>query len=145
MRYIGFQNLLYRKFISPREHDAKKVAAAIGESLSTLYNYVEGISYCPVDLVARLYKATGDKDFLNFVLDDTDQKLAPREPSKDKKTLEGELLDVAAANGNLMQAAHKALKDGGMSKSEGRDLLRKIGHERKELDDLHVLLLERTK
>lgn len=136
IKYLGFQNLLYRKFISPGEHDAKKVAHVINESLSNLYNYIEGFCYCPPDLISRIYNATKDPDFLNFFLNDTNMMLAPRKSAEPKKTVLEETLDVAAASGRVVVAVEEALIDGTLNELDRRRIAKAIDADQKELEEL---------
>lgn len=134
--HIGFQNLLYRKFVSPGEHDAKKVASAINLNLSTFYNYIEGVTNCPVDIVANIYNATLDTEFLTFILDNTNQRLCPRSASEGEKTILEEALDVAAAIGALVATTHRGLADDDLDAGDKRDIARAIEKGHKELEDL---------
>lgn len=136
IRYLGFQNLLYRKFISPGEHDAKKIAHAINESLSSFYKYCEGNWYCPPDLISRIYNATKDPDFLNFILNDTDLMLAPRKNVAPDKSVLEETLDVASAAGSVVAKIDNALKDGRINDIEIRQIIHAIDKGEKELEDL---------
>lgn len=136
IKYQAFQSLLYRKFVSPGEHDAKKVAHALNESLSNFYNYIEGFCYCPPDLIARIYNATKDTDFLNFILDDTDLMLAPRKSADPEKSLLEETLDVAAALGDVVKKTQAALKDRRLNASERTKIIHAINASEKELEDL---------
>ncbi|MCL4873822.1 hypothetical protein KJ039_07065 [bacterium] len=140
IRHIGFQNLLYRKFISPGEHDAKKVAGAIGESLSTFYNYCEGAHYCPPDLVGRIYNATGDLDFLNFILADTDHLPAPRQGAKEHRGLIGETLDVAASVGRFIADVQAMTADNHLSEMEKGYLCRRIEQVQAQLEEARLAL-----
>lgn len=135
IKYIGFQNLLYRKFISPGEHDAKKVAHAINESLSNFYNYIEGFCYCPPDIISRIYNATKDPDFLNFILNDTDQMLTDRQAAKTDKSILEEALDIAVASGAVVSKIQKALDDRYINPAEKMRIIRAINAAEKELED----------
>jgi len=141
IKHLGFQNLLYSKFVSPGEHDAKAVAQALGESLSSFYNYVEGVTYCPVDLVARLYKVTGDMDFLNFIISGTDMMLAPRQKATIDKGILEEALDVASASGKVVARVHSALEDGVIGAAERRRIMREIDAAQKELEDARLAVM----
>lgn len=136
VRYLGFQNLLYRKFISPGEHDAKKIAHAINESLSSFYKYCEGNWYCPPDLISRIYNATKDPDFLNFILNDTDLMLAPRKTAAPEKSLVEETLDVAVSLGDVVKKTQTAIEDGRLNDLERRKIIHAIDAGEKELEDL---------
>ncbi|MEK6530999.1 MAG: phage regulatory CII family protein [Deltaproteobacteria bacterium] len=140
IKHLGYQNLLYRKFVSPGEHDAKRAAQAIGESLSSLYNYIEGISYCPPDIISRLYNATKDTEFLSFIVDDTDQALTERRQRPPGKSVLEEALDVAAAIGGLVHATKGALDDGRISEADRTKILRAIEKGHNELEDLKSVI-----
>jgi len=70
-KHDGFRSLLYYKFIHSKTHKVDETALKMGISVSTFYNYIEGINNFPVDLVPPLYNATQDIDFLNFTLNNT--------------------------------------------------------------------------
>mgnify|MGYP001569358787 CR=1 FL=1 len=136
INYIGFQNLLYQKFISPGQHDAKKTAHALNVSMTTFYNYCEGNAYFPPDLLGRLYTVTGDPDFLNFILNDTDMLLAPRKIGAPEKSLIEETLDVASATGKVVSKIEESLKDGRLNDIKRRKIVHAIDASEKELEDL---------
>lgn len=136
LNHIGFQNLLYQKFISPGEHDAQKTARSMNVSMTTFYNYCEGNAYFPPDLIALLYTTTRDPDFLNFILNETDQMLAPRKVGKPGRSLVEETLDVAAALGDVVKRTQAALKDGRLNVSEKNKIIHAIDASEKELEDL---------
>lgn len=139
--YREFQSVLYWKFIHKREHDARKVAQEIGVSTSALYKWIEGECTFPPDLIARLYSATGDLDFLNFVLADTDLMLTPRPGAKhSSRTLEGEALDVSVAVGEMHARVVEAEKDGVLSELEKRRIERGVNKAQQELEDVRAML-----
>ena len=138
INHIGFQNLLYQKFISPGQHDAKKIAHAMNVSMTTFYNYCEGNAYFPPDLLSRLYTVTGDPDFLNFILNDTDQQLAPRQIQSPKKSIVEETLDVAAALGDVVKKTQNALEDKSINDLEKRKICQAIDKSEKELEELRL-------
>ena len=141
LKYIRFQNLLYNKFVSPGEHDAKKVCSQMNISLSTFYNYIEGISHFPPDLIAPVYNSTHDIDFLNFILNDTDKKIIDKAPAaKQVKTPTDETLDIAAATGTLVAEVKRSLKDGYLSANDKRALEKQINITEKEMEDLRKIL-----
>lgn len=140
IKYQAFQSLLYRKFISPGEHDAKKVAHALNESLSNFYNYIEGFCYCPPDIISRIYNATKDPDFLNFTLNDTDQMLTDRQSAKADKSVLEETLDVAASSGRVILKVQEALKDGRINEIERKNIIKAIDAAEKELEDARKVI-----
>lgn len=142
--YLGFQNLLYRKFVSPGEHDAKAVAFAMGISLSTFYNYIEGVSTTPPDLIPLLYNATKDSEFLSFVTDPTDKRLSDKNPVLNSRSVIDEAFDVTAANGRLVDSVRKALNDARISRAELRTLFNVLGLVRQEVDELEASIKARV-
>ena len=136
MKHQGFQSLLYLKFINEKLYRVEDVARKIGTSSSTLYNYIEGISTFPPDLIAPLYNATGDIDFLIFITKDTDKRLTHREATAGEKHVIEETLDVAASAGDLVKKVQLALKDGHISVSEAKRILRTVDKAHKELEEL---------
>lgn len=142
--YLGFQSLLYRKFVSPGEHDAKAVAFAMGISLSTFYNYIEGVSTCPPDLIPLLYNATKDPEFLSFVTDPTDKRLSDKNPVLNSRSVIDEAFDVTAATGRLVDSVRKALNDARINRTELRTLFNVLGLVRQEVDELEASIKARV-
>jgi len=144
LKHVEFQFLLYSKFISPLgdepKHDADHAAREIGISRSTLYNYIEGECYCPPDLISRIYNATGDVDFLNFIVNPTDKRLVDKESVRAEKGLVEEVLDVAGTAGGLVNMVREALADGRLSALEQHQILRGIEGVHKELEDLKACI-----
>lgn len=144
--YLGFQSLLYRKFVSPGEHDAKAVAFAMGLSLSTFYNYIEGVSTCPPDLIPLIYNATKDPEFITHITDQTtDKRLADRDPALNSRGIVEEAFDVSAANGRLVDAVRKALNDTRISMAEWRTLINVLELVRQEVDELEASIRARVR
>ncbi len=143
--HIGYEHLLYDKFIATDQHCIKEVARKTNIPPSTLYKYCAGNIRPPVDIVASLYNATKDEDFLNYIIDDTDKKLADRYPGKGEKTILEETLDVSVACGRLIEVIQKALKDKDIDRNEKRLIIKSINKAEKELEDLRGKIKEDTK
>ena len=143
IQHTGFQSLLYEKFVIDKVHDGKKVAPAMGIAPSTLYGYIEGKQYMPPDLIARLYKATGDVDFLNFIIDKTDQSLRPRETHAGKEDLKDDTLDVASAAGAAVAEIQKALADDNVSEVEKQRITKRLNVLMKEIEDVRAHVKEK--
>ena len=133
--HTKYQFFLYEKFIGG-QHNIIDTSRKILVPASTLYNYAEGVSTCPVDLVAPFYNSTNDPDFLNFIINDTDLMLVPKKEGKGEKTVLEETLDVSVACGNLTRTVQKALKDKEITRNEGRLIVKAINEAEKELEDL---------
>ncbi len=133
--HTKYQFFLYDKFIGG-QHNIIDTSRKTLIPPSTLYNYVEGVSTCPVDLVAPFYNATKDPDFVNFIINDTDLMLAPKQEGKGDKTILEETLDVSVACGNLTRTVQKALKDKTITRNEERLIIKAINEAEKELEDL---------
>ena len=121
-RYNRFQFFLYQIFLQEKRHDAQDVARKLGLPASTLYHWIEGENAFPVDMLAPLYNATHDIDFLNFILNDTDQMMIARKPAEVKGGMLEETLDVAAATGKLVAEIQKDLADKRLSVNEKKAL-----------------------
>lgn len=134
LKHTAFQFFLYEKFNG--QHDITNIVRKMLQNRSTFYNYIEGETYCPVDLVAPLYNATKDRDFLDFIINDTDLKLVPRQEGKGDKTVLEEVLDVGVACGHLTETIQKALKDKVIDRNEKRSIIKTINKAEKELEDL---------
>ena len=122
-RYNRFQFFLYQIFLQEKRHDAQDVARKLGLPASTLYHWIEGENAFPVDMLAPLYNATHDIDFLNFILNDTDQMMLARKPAEVKGGMLEETLDVAAATGKLVAEIQKDLADKRLSVNEKKALI----------------------
>ena len=140
VKHQGFQVLLYSKFIIGKTHRVEDIAKAIGIAPSTFYKYIEGTTTFPPDLIAPLYNATGDADYLTFITNETNKRLASREGTEGLKPIIEEVLDVAAANGDLVKRVQEALDDGNISDREALNILKGISIGHKELDDLKKVL-----
>src|SRR3990167_2344629 len=140
-KHDGFRSLLYYKFIHSKTHKVDETALKMGISVSTFYNYIEGINNFPVDLVPPLYNATQDIDFLNFILNDTNKKIIDKAPAaKQVKTPTDETLDIAAATGTLVAEVKRTLEDGYLSVNDKRTLEKQINIAEKEIEDLRKVL-----
>ena len=140
-KYNRFQFFLYQIFLQEKRHDAQDVARKLGIPPSTLYHWIEGENAFPIDMLAPLYNATQDIDFLNFVLNDTDKKIIDKAPAaKQVKTPTDETLDIAAATGALVAEVKRTLKDGYLSANDKRALEKQINIAEKEIEDLRKVL-----
>ena len=142
MQYIynRFQFFLYQIFLQEKRHDAQDVARKLGLPASTLYHWIEGENAFPVDMLAPLYNATHDIDFLNFILNDTDQMMIARKPAEVKGGMLEETLDVAAATGKLVAEIQKDLADKRLSVNEKKSIEKQINSAVKELEDVRRVL-----
>ncbi len=107
-QHIEFGKLLYSILIAEKRYTVEFIARRTGTPASTIYKYCEGTLIIPVEFQAMIYNATGDIDFLNFTIDNTDKILIDRHPGEGKKSITEETLDVAAAFGHLAQSIQKA-------------------------------------
>lgn len=144
LKFVRFQALLYKKLIDPGMYKIGDVARRMGLPTSTLYHYVEGHSTFPVDIIAGLYNATRDIEFLDFIINDTDMMLTKRVASDGGKTVTDETLEVVAANGGLVKQVVAALRDGKLNEEEKRTITNLINATQLELEDLR-LCVNKTK
>ena len=140
LKHQGFQSLLYFKFVHEKLFRVEDIAKAMGLSPSTLYNYLEGITTFPPDLIAPLYNATKDEGFLNFVTDDTDKRLVERDAPRHVKPVIEETLDMVGAAGALTEKINKSLVDGDINAAEKQKLLNAAHKVFKELEELVACL-----
>jgi len=138
-KYEGFRTLLYYKLIYTKQHRVEEVAEKMGVSPVSLYKYISGQYSFPVDLVSKLYGATGDIEFLNFILNDTDQMLTHRREAPGGHDIETETLDVTAAVGRLAGEVNEA-KQGGLTEIEKKRLINRIDTAHKELEDVRKVV-----
>lgn len=134
-KHEGFRNLLYHNFIYLKLYRVEDVAEKMGISPVTFYKYISGQMSFPVDLVGKLYNATGDIEFLNFILNGTDQMLTPRHGSPIQKDLTSETLEAFAAAGKLAEEIN-ASKGNGISEIERKRINNRIDQAEKELEDV---------
>ena len=139
-KHDGFRSLLYYKFIHSKTHKVDETALKMGISVSTFYNYIEGINNFPVDLVPPLYNATQDIDFLNFTLNNTDQMMTARKPAQVKGGMLEETLDVAASTGKMVAEVQKDMADKLLSVNALKKIEKQINSAVKELEDLRRVL-----
>jgi hypothetical protein len=143
IKHFQYAQLLYDILISQKRYTVEFVARRTGTPPSTIYKYCEGTLVVPVEFQSKIYNATGDIDFLNFTIDDTDKVLIDRLRGEGKKSVLEETLDVASASGKLIARVQKALDE---KSEEGKDLSNKenkaidkdINSVIKELEDLRV-------
>ena len=140
--HIKFNQLLYEKLIGTDQHSIKMVARKTGTSLSTLYKYCEGTYNPPAEFVAKIYNATGDVDFLDFIINDTDKLLIDKQKGDADKTVVEEALDVAGACGKLIATVQEAMEDKKMTPSEKTCIEKSINRAQKELEDLRERIKE---
>lgn len=125
--YKGWPSLLYYHLITSGKHDVAVVAAAMGISPSSLYKYAEGECNFSPDLIPRLYNATHEKEFLDFLVKGTDQMITPRPRAQaTARALELETLDVTATVGELAAHVRRALEDGKLSEIELKQIERAL-------------------
>ena len=135
--YKGWPSLLYYHLITGGKHRIDEVAEKMGISPSSLYKYAEGECNFPPDLTPRLYNATHEKEFLDYLVKNTDQMLAPRPGAKTAgRSLELETLDVSAAAGELAAVITKALADGGVSELELKKIERVVAGLQREIEEV---------
>ncbi len=145
-KYQEFPDFLYRKFSFLKEHRIEDVVEGLNElgqevSVSTFRKYVRGEFSFPPDLIGPLYTVTQDPDFLNYILKDTDMRLAPRSRNGSDKGAEHETLDVCAAVGRLSAAVEAAkANDGEIDDIEAARIMKGIEQAHKELGDLRLCI-----
>ena len=138
--HAKFSHLMYEKLIGTELYPVKSIARRTGVPMSSLYKYCDGTMNSPVEIVAKIYNATGDKDFLHFIIDDTDQMLIDKQKGSAERPLMEEALDVAGACGRLMEEVQKAMKDKKLTKAEKFKIEKAINASQKELEDLRESL-----
>ena len=83
---MGFQSLLYYKFVVHKTYRVDTVAEKMGLSSDTLYRYVRGDRPFPIDRLSDLVNATGDFEYLEYFNDRCGYSVIPK--IKDKTTTE---------------------------------------------------------
>ncbi|WKZ15456.1 MAG: hypothetical protein QY317_16295 [Candidatus Jettenia caeni] len=135
--HTKFKHLLYSKLIESGNYSLSDIARRMNIPTSTLYHYVEeGGPTFPVDLLASLYNATRDMDFLSFILNDTDMMPTPRQASKDGKSVLEETLEAVAASGIVVSCVQEAIRDKKIDNKEQEKIVQAINKVEKELEDL---------
>lgn len=135
--YKGWPSLLYYHLIASGKHRIDEVAEKMGISPSSLYKYAEGECNFPPDLTARLYNATHEKEFLDYLVKSTDQMLTPRPGvCQNGRSLELETLDVTSAVGELAAHVRKAIEDGRVSEIEIRQIEKTLNALQREVEEV---------
>ena len=97
----GFASLCYVNFIVKAKYRVDSIAQKWGISTDYLYKKIRGEKPWYVDDVQKLYKATGDIEYLEYVNDPCGFTLIPK--IKDKQSLKvlGQMISVvqSALNG----------------------------------------------
>lgn len=68
----GFASVLYVVFIVEKKFRVDAIAPQLDVSPSTLYEYIRGSRVFPPDLIAPLFRATRERRFLSFFLDEAE-------------------------------------------------------------------------
>lgn len=143
IKHVEYGKLLYDKVILQKLWTIEFIARRTNTPPSTLYKYCQGTLVVPAGFESLVYNATGDIDFLNFVVEDTDKVLIDRHRGEGEKTVLEETLDVTAAVGHLVQSVQKSLdkkSEGGekQSRNEKAKIFKNIDKVIKELEDLRT-------
>lgn len=136
MKYTRWQMFLYEKLILSQRYSVEDLSRRMGIPASTLYNYIEGQSTCPPELISLFYNATKDPDFLNFIINDTDQILVSRKVGGSGKSTLEVALDIASSTGQLVASVQKALKKGLMPNNSKKEIVKGINATQKNLEGL---------
>ena len=136
MKYTRWQMFLYEKLILSKDYNIEELSRRMGIPASTLYNYVEGQSTCPPELIQLFYNATKDPDFLSFIINDTDYILVLRKAASSKKSTLEVTLDIASSTGQLISIVQKALKKGLIPNASKKEIITGINTIQKELEGL---------
>lgn len=139
-KHTKFKELLKLKLVFSEEYKLSDIARKMNVPISTLYHYTEEAApHFPVELIAPLYNATKDIEFLNFILADTDFMLSPRQQqSTEPKSVKDEALEAAAAGGVLVKQVCEALRNGALSDEEKSLIVKAIDNAELELEDLRL-------
>jgi len=139
LSYRGFRFFLYG-LLTKRENDVPDIARRMGIGRTTLYHYAENDSYFPPDLIAPLYNATKDLSILEWIIQDTDYQLTPRQGAISTKPIMQEATDVAIAYGDLIAELKKALADGRITGGEKKKLHKILNNHLKEVEEVRAAL-----
>jgi len=82
----GLQCLLYTNFVIKGKYPVDSVAEKMGIHRDTLYKWIEGVNLFPADRLAPLVVATGDPEYLEYILDKCGYAVLPK--IRDKKAAE---------------------------------------------------------
>jgi hypothetical protein len=141
--HVKFAKLLNQILIIEKRYTVESIARRTSTPAPTIREYCEGTLAVPVEFQALIYNATGDIDFLNFTIGDTDKVLIDRHRGKGEKSITEETLDVATAFGHLAESVQKAQKktpEGGekISYSESLVINKHINMIIKEAEDVRT-------
>lgn len=133
----GFQQLLWRKCFQEKHWRAEDIAAQLNIGRSTMYRYIDGEAYFPPDLIGPLVVATGDIEFLTYLLQGTGYTLAPLpEPNVEVERVEAETLEVAREAGNVAALVREALKDRQIDHREVEQICQAVRNLQREAQDV---------
>lgn len=107
--HVKFAKLLNQILIAEKRYTVESIARRTSTPEPTIREYCEGTIAVPVEFQALIYNATGDIDFLNFTISDTDKQLIDRRINggKGEKSILRETSDVADAVGHLSESVEK--------------------------------------
>ncbi len=129
---LGFQSLMYYKFIIKKQYRVDETAFKMRIAMDTLYRYIRGELIIPPDRIVDLIKATGDREFLEFFSDPAGFDLVPRETFRDAKDIRALELNLAISVGQALKEIEKAYEDGKIEESEYRTIHRILSNLRTE-------------
>ncbi len=138
VKYNGFQSLLYYKFIIEKLYRVDETAKKMGVPVSTLYHWIEGETTFPPDMIAPLYNATGDSEFIDYFLRETNLRAVPRNGTEKSAGLLEEALDVGVAVGHLSEEIKQALHDGYVCEREKERIERAIESLYTQIEELRL-------
>jgi len=122
----GIQSLLYVALIVHKKYRVDEIAAKMGISADCLYRYAEGRNLFPAERIADLIRATGDREYLDYINERAGFIAVPLlHVAECKKSIRKLEVDIAIADGVLLDAAERAMDDGDISKAEMKDILAK--------------------
>ena len=121
-----FQIQLNQKFIGYKsEYCVKQVAPELDLAPSTFYEYCRGKQRFPIELLADLVRATGDPQFIEVFLKDTNFIICQIPVIKDLDDHTRNMLSNMKRLGDLADAYNRSIEDNVIDKRERKELKQK--------------------
>ena len=147
----GFQGVLYQMFVGEKKYPVAEIADLMNIKASTLYSYIEGVTYFPPDLLKILYNATvrydqihrrkpeGEMRIWSFVLADTGLLAVPVEREKAQDCpVERDLLSGHVKFSELTNAVCQAREDGVIDEFEEKQITEQIDDLQRHLEKVRA-------
>ena len=132
--YLESQIVLGQLFVVEKLAEIRVVAAQIDVAETTFYKYVNGTTPCPAEILKKVYEVTKYAPILRVLTPAGKKMVDAGGVTPDRDTVDGELLDVTAAVGDLIRDWQAAIEDGKVTPRELDKLFSAFTRLRGEVD-----------